>query len=278
MRPGPPNDSWGRPFSGRRQITDTSRPGDPETQCALLRPTAVRRRGNTADCPTLQAVRRVANCVLVWVLLTTGVQSGQVRQPGAGAFEARVVAVIDGDTIDVLRAGSTRATRIRIEGIDAPERGEPFSDAARRFTRTLLFDKRATVHGRERDRYGRLVARVSVDGNDAGVEIVKAGLACHYVQYSSDTGLAAAEGQARTRGRGFWAVNASRPQCARSPRTAPVTRTGSTEAVFHGNTSSRVYHAPSCRNYNCQQCTRVFTSEADAQGAGFRPAGDCLRR
>jgi methylphosphotriester-DNA--protein-cysteine methyltransferase len=44
---------------------------------------------------------------------------------------------------------------------------------------------------------------------------------------------------------------------------------------LHGNVKSRVYHRSSCRNYTCQNCTRVFQSEAEAKAAGFRPAGDC---
>jgi len=84
---------------------------------------------------------------------------------------------------------------------------------------------------------------------------------------------------ARQAGRGFWAPGASRPRCAAAtaaPRRPSARDTGA--AAFRGNTSSRVYHAPWCRNYDCRDCTRVFRSEAEARAAGFRPAGDCLRR
>ncbi len=56
------------------------------------------------------------------------------------------------------------------------------------------------------DRYGRTVARVIVDGADASLELVKAGLAWHYTQYSDDPELAKAEQAARSRGIGIWSL------------------------------------------------------------------------
>ncbi len=167
---------------------------------------------------------------------------------------------------------------MRLEGIDAPERGEPFSSAATRWARVLLFDQVARVEGRDVDAYGRLVARVTVHGRDASVELIRAGLACHFTRYSSDAALARAEAEARQAGRGFWATGAARPRCATASREAVHSGKDGNAAVFRGNTSSRVYHAPWCRNDNCRNCTRVFQSEAEARAAGFRPAGDCLRR
>jgi hypothetical protein len=112
--------------------------------------------------------------------------------------------------------------------------------------------------------------------------LLKAGLACHYTFYSSDPVLARAQTDARLGGgRGFWASNALKPRCTQAgeapvitPRAAPK----SAGDAFHGNISSHVYHSASCKNYNCRNCTRVFASHAKAQGAGYRPAADCLRR
>ena len=199
------------------------------------------------------------------------------------------MAIIDGDTFDAVPTHSgpldstTGTIRIRLHGIDTPERGEPFSAAATRSARVLLFDQRATVEGRDVDRNGRLVARVTVGGADVRTALLEAGLACHWVEYSSEAVLAAAEAQARAQGRGFWAEGAQRPRCTTSASRATAAsgapgREGRDEGpvVFHGNTFSRVYHAPWCRNYTCKNCTRPFGSDAEAQAAGFRPAGDCL--
>ena len=68
------------------------------------------------------------------------------------------MAVADGDTISVLRDG--RSVRVRLEGIDCPEKGQDFSQRAKQFTSELTFGKEVSVDVRDVDRYGRLVARV----------------------------------------------------------------------------------------------------------------------
>jgi endonuclease YncB( thermonuclease family) len=186
-----------------------------------------------------------------------------------------VTGVVDGDTFDVALDGRRGAVRVRIFGIDAPERGEPYSNVALRQARVLLFDQRVTLVGRDVDRYGRLVASVSAGGQDVATALVEAGLACHFTRYSDDARLARAEAGARSRGSGFWAPGAPKPRCALDATAAPTTP--ATAGPFRGNVSSRVYHAPACRNYTCKNCTRVFQTEAAARREGFRPAQDCLR-
>ena len=91
--------------------------------------------------------------------------------------------VTDGDTISVMRDG--RAVRVRLEGIDCPENGQDFSQSAKRFTSDMAFGKEATIEVRDVDRYGRLVARVQVGGEDVSLALVQAGLAWHYLQILS---------------------------------------------------------------------------------------------
>jgi endonuclease YncB( thermonuclease family) len=246
--------------------------------------------------------RRVALAVALAALAG---QAGQARQDlrllvGA-SFPARVVSVLDGDTIDVRRQGQANPMRVRLEGIDTPESGEPFSQVARMRTRVLAFDQDVLVEGRDVDQYGRLVARVLVGAGaeriDLSVALVGAGLACHYRYFSADPVLARAESDARTAGLGFWAPDAEKPRCVAAnasipPGTAPdapmpptTTRPAGAQpppappgaAAFIGNVRSRVFHSPTCRNAGCPNCTRRFASRAAAEGAGFRPAGDCLR-
>ena len=227
--------------------------------------------------------------LLLVALLGAAQQAGVERLVGAH-FEARVTRIADGDTIELIPAGQTRPIRIRFEGVDAPELGEVFSRESQALVRSLLLNQRVGVDGRDVDRYGRLVARVSVGGRDASLELIKAGLACH--RFAPDAALAKAEAQARAAGSGFWAATAAKPQCvalaagarreppavrpSAPPRSAPAPRPA-TSAPFRGNVSSHLYHTAACPNFNCRNCTRVFASEADAKAAGFRPAGDCAR-
>ena len=90
-------------------------------------------------------------------------------------FTAKCVGVSDGDTITVLLG--TEQMKIRLEGIDAPETGQDFATRAKQFTSGLVFGKHVHILPKEKDRYGRLVARVRVEGKDVSLELVKAGLA-----------------------------------------------------------------------------------------------------
>lgn len=122
---------------------------------------------------------------------------------GAGeVFEARVVKVVDGDSLEVLRG--REAIRIRLEGIDCPERGQPWSQRAKQFTSKSTFDRVVQVRVKTRDRYGRLVARVIAEGRDVSPALLEAGLAWHYKQYNQEPELARLEAEARAARRGLW--------------------------------------------------------------------------
>jgi micrococcal nuclease len=226
--------------------------------------------------------------VLLGLLSTSAVGTGQ-SQAGR-SFSGVVTHVADGDTLDV--TVGDRAVKIRLEGIDAPERGQPFSAQARTHLRVLTFSQRVVVHVRNTDRYGRLVARVIVGTKDLSEEMVAAGLAWHYLEYSSDARLALLEKQARNKGLGLWADRAPVPPwlarrpnatTSRSLPTAPArpgsgaeSRSAAVAGPYHGNVSSHVYHAPGCRDYDCKNCREVFNSRFQAEAAGYRPHDACV--
>lgn len=122
--------------------------------------------------------------------------------PEQTSFEARCVAVRDGDSIDVRRADRTE--RIRLHGIDAPEKTQPYSNVARARTEELAHGRVVRVDVEDRDRYGRIVARVFVDGEDLSLILVREGLAWHYSHYSSDPRLVYYELRARQKRLGLW--------------------------------------------------------------------------
>jgi micrococcal nuclease len=122
----------------------------------------------------------------------------------AQTFSGKCVGVTDGDTIGVLKDG--KEIKIRFDGIDCPEMGQDFGNKAKRFTSDLVFGKVVEVRQKDIDKYGRTVARIIVDGKDVSLELVKAGLAWHYKQYSSDAELAGAETVARSNEDGLWAM------------------------------------------------------------------------
>ena len=136
-------------------------------------------------------------------------------------FSGSVVGVTDGDTIAVMHAG--RAVRVRLEGIDCPERGQDFGQRAKQFTSDMAFGKEAVVGVRNVDRYGRLVARVTVDGEDVSLALVRSGLAWHYTKYSRDPELAEAEMAAKSAKVGLWSrLDAIPPWEFRQPARGSV--------------------------------------------------------
>ena len=100
----------------------------------------------------------------------------------------------------------SKETSIRLEGIDAPELGQPSGKAAKQALSALVFGQVATIKPLEKpDRYGRTLARVFVDGTDVNLEMIRQGMAWHFTTYSKEAALADAEKEARAAKRGLWA-------------------------------------------------------------------------
>lgn len=129
---------------------------------------------------------------------------------GAEVLDGRVVGVMDGDTVKVLVDGH-QEERVRLAGIDTPERAQPFGAAAKQRLSDLVYGRQVAVHWHKRDRYGRIVGTLWVSGDDAGLELLKAGLAWHYKRYAAEqppderARYATAETTARDAGAGLWA-------------------------------------------------------------------------
>lgn len=115
----------------------------------------------------------------------------------------RVVKVADGDTITVLDASKTQH-KIRLQGIDAPEKGQAFGKVSRQYLAGMVAGREVRVAWQKRDRYQRILGTVFVDGKDANLEMLKAGLAWHYKKYDSTPAYAQAEAAARAAKRGLW--------------------------------------------------------------------------
>lgn len=123
----------------------------------------------------------------------------------ANALEGRVVAVLDGDTIDVLDANN-RSHRIRFAEIDAPElKGQAFGQMAKQKLSDLCYGRHASVVEGDHDRYGRTVGVVTCNGINANQAMVSSGLAWVYRQYTHSPALFRAEEEARASRRGLWA-------------------------------------------------------------------------
>lgn len=127
----------------------------------------------------------------------------------AETVSGRVVGIADGDTVTVLDASNTQ-WKIRLMGIDAPEKKMPFGQKSKEHLSNLVFNKQVSVEYSKRDKYGRTVGKIMVDGVDANLEQVRVGMAWHYKQYQKEqsrderVSYADTEEQARAGRRGLW--------------------------------------------------------------------------
>lgn len=128
----------------------------------------------------------------------------------ADTLAGRVVGVADGDTLTVLEATNTQH-KIRLSGIDSPEKGQPFGQRCKQSLSDLAYGHTVAVESDKRDRYGRVIGKVLVDGHDANLEQARRGCGWHYKRYMNDQPLNdrlaynAAEESARAGGVGLWA-------------------------------------------------------------------------
>ncbi len=226
----------------------------------------------------MQGMLRV--CSLLVLLLSTG-----FAQAGAPEIAGRI-SVVDGDTFRV--GGHV----VRLHGIDAPEADQRCGGAAEPMWNCgawVTAQVRAQYQGAhtrclqvDRDRYGRAVARCTVDGADVGRSLVLSGLAFAFRRYSMAYDLD--EKAAAVAGRGLHGTGITSPAAFRkagvATRRAQNTNAAPDGCVIKGNISAkgqRIYHLPGQAWYDRTRIhtargERWFCSEAEARAAGWRKA------
>lgn len=116
-----------------------------------------------------------------------------------------VVGVTDGDTLTLLDSAHTQH-KIRLADIDAPESGQPYGNRAKQRLRSLVAGKTVTADCREKDKYGRDVCTVIVDGADVNADLIATGHAWVYEQYNARADLPPLQEAARSKGAGLWSL------------------------------------------------------------------------
>ena len=101
------------------------------------------------------------------------------------ALEGKVVSIADGDTITVLQ--DRNQIKIRLYGIDTPEKGQAFGKAAKKYTSALVARKTVKVIPYDTDKYGRTVGVVLVGGVNVNQSLIATGLAWQYRKYCKES-------------------------------------------------------------------------------------------
>lgn len=103
----------------------------------------------------------------------------------AETLSGRIVSIADGDTLTLLDA-SNQPHKIRLSGIDAPEKNQDFGQQSKTNLSALTFDQPATADCRKIDRYQRKICVIFVEGKDVGLEQIRKGMAWWYLEYTKD--------------------------------------------------------------------------------------------
>lgn len=106
--------------------------------------------------------------------------------PTAAVLFCLVVAIADGDTLTARcgEPGAYEQVKVRIAGIDAPEKAQAFGQRSRQALADLCHREAATIKPNTRDKYGRTVAAVECKGQDVATSQIEAGMAWVFDKYS----------------------------------------------------------------------------------------------
>ena len=191
-----------------------------------------------------------------------------------------VARVVDGDTIDI------GDTRIRLEGIDAPETGQtckrkwfgswPCGAVATAALARMVENRTVSCEPKGLDKYGRTLAVCFVDGRDINAQMVRQGHAWAFVKYSQS--YVKEEAQARAESLGIWQGESQPAWDYRAKRWAAAEQKAPEGCAIKGNVTKngKIYHMPWSPWYaqikiEPDKGKRWFCSEAEALAAGWRP-------
>ena len=144
---------------------------------------------------------------LIFVIVLIGLHVCSIVQ--AGTITGSVVRITDDDTLVVLDSNKIQH-KIRLMGIDAPEKKQAYGRKSKNMLSTLVAGKYVVVEYEKRDRYKRIIGKIKLDGKDMNLEQVALGMAWHYKKYQSEQSrvdqqmYSETEVDARNAKRGLW--------------------------------------------------------------------------
>jgi len=202
------------------------------------------------------------------------------RSDGGHADLAGLAKVVDGDTLVI------NGTRVRLEGIDAPEAGQTCKRRLLGFWACgteatsalahLVQDKQVRCEPRGLDKYGRTLAVCFLDQQDVNAWMVRQGLAWAFIKYS--TSYVKEEAEAKSLRIGVWQGEATPPWEYREHRWVSAEPQAPHGCAIKGNVTAhgKIYHMPWSPWYaqirmNPEKGRRWFCTEAEAVAAGWRP-------
>lgn len=207
---------------------------------------------------TLAEAMRLAS-PLIALLLILSLPAANGESP-TKTLQGQVVAIADGDTLIVLDADKTQH-KVRLDGIDTPEKGQAFGTQARKALADKVFRQQVRIEWKRQDRYGRVLGQVHIGDRWINLELIAEGMAWHYKQYNSDAMLAAAEVQARKSKVGLWAESAPIPPWDFRRGVRSQTDAQPPPPLVDGADGPIVYVTKTCDKYHADGCRYLSKSK-----------------
>jgi len=191
-------------------------------------------------------------------------------------LRGKVIFVADGDTVGLLDA-ERKEHRIRLEGIDAPERGQAFGTQSRQALNDLIYGQEVVVTYEKTDQYGRILGHIYWKDRWLNRDQLASGMAWHYRHFSGDAYLAELQKKAAAEKIGLWSGVTPEPpwryrlteKRRRESQATIVPAEPMRPTGYWLNTSSGVRHNETCEHYG--KTSRGKYCDAD-QG---KPCGMC---
>jgi endonuclease YncB( thermonuclease family) len=121
----------------------------------------------------------------------------------AQVLQGKVVKIADGDSFTILTDGKMQV-RVRMHGIDAPEKGQAYSQVSKQYLSNLIFNQKVTVEVNSRDKYRRVVGMVFVGDKNINETMLSEGLAWHFIRYDKNKTWSSLQEQAKRAKKGLW--------------------------------------------------------------------------
>ena len=155
-----------------------------------------------------EEIFKIMKVIILFSFLLISCNSGNSPVLNQNKLIGKVVKIIDGDTFDVLLVDNT-TVRIRMFGIDCPERRQDYYQVCKDALGEYIFGKNVELILHGKDAYRRTLAEVFFQKENINVKMVKNGFAWHFKKYSSDLIIAEAENNARKAKIGLWKMDNS---------------------------------------------------------------------
>lgn len=135
---------------------------------------------------------------LLALIITASISSAQ-------RFPVKVIGISDGDTFTVINRDNLQL-KIRVYGIDAPEKKQAYGNKSKQALSALIFGKSIEIDVQSQEKWGRYVAKVyTPDGQDVALLMLQSGMAWHYTRFDQTPSYAKAQETAKKAGKGLWA-------------------------------------------------------------------------